>query len=858
MTGKLLVMACALAAATLSNGALCGEKLLLSDDFSAEALDTTKWVAGVAAGSQGLVRIEDGVVHVLGVDTGASLTTKMEVPPEHVVKFDYFEPSGERSGGYQNSVAYHATRLPEGADWGTTRMAWYFEGSGAVYSVRDGLWGSRGRTFGFRYAPDKWYHVEVFNKATFTVVKVLDKASGDLKSRITFPHDMALSGKIRFSAGAVKRGRWGFKLDNVRIGTLMPAVSEPPAALVARQAFGAPENWAPKRIVGKTFWHLAPYQPQHWKRWGLESHPLFDDWAAWLHGPADEKLLSARPRPFTMRPAQTEADRELQARIVGQAGERFLGFYGPLNEWGDAFLRTDGRDWLSKRIQTRDEGLAELERLYGERADSTPVKRAIFSLNGYRIFHHHACEWGARSLIAEIGENIPCTNLQLAFARGAAREYDRPWGIDLSSWFQGRMTHYVFSPDFLTMQHGPFAGHSLSLHKRFSFAAWLAGANYIWYENAALPVANEGDIRQVYGYPREEKHNRWVLSPVGEMAEQLFRLAEGKDRGLPYTPVAVMVDFAHGWSPAGCTPHKVWARLPFTKADHMLDEFFNAIYPWNPQRVYENAQKVLWPAEEGYLVNTPFGDVFDVFTNRSCRTLDNYRAVVLVGEVRIDEKLCARLTDYVKTGGTLVVNAEQARGQLPEELLGLRLTQGKASSQAALCKLDNQVLKSGTFEYAKATVTEAQAWVADPATGDPLMTRHKVGQGCVIATTPAYLLDEDNRALPLLAHLLHHLTSNMLPVRVSEGVEYMVNKTPEGWLVGLINNKGIYKKPDGPPEVRPEEEASVMIEFAGAAVTAQEWLTEQKLQFQVDGDKTRITIGVPAGDVRLVAIQSGE
>ena len=845
---------CAAVSAMLAMPTLAGEKPLLLDDFSGGAVDTTKWVVGASKGSGGFVRIEDGAVHVLSVDTGASLTTKMEVPPEHFVRFDYYQPSDECSGGYQNSVAYHATRLPEGAEWHGPRLVWYFESSGAVYSIRDGLWGSRGRTFGFRGAGNKWHRVEVFNKPTFTVLKVFDKVSGELRNRLTFPHDRALSGKIRFSAGAVKAGRWGFKLDNVRIGTLMPSLGEPAAPIMPRGQLSAADTWAPKDLAGKSFWHLAPYQPKHWKRWGLESHPLFAD-AAWLHGPADAELVRAKPRPFTMRPAAKEADRELQARIAGEAGERFLGFYGPLNEWGDAFLRTDRRDWFSKTIQTRDEGLVELERLYREKADSTPVKRAIFSLNGYRIFHHHACEWDARSLIAEIGENIPCTNLQLAFARGAAREYGRPWGIDLSSWFAGRMTHYVFGPDFLTMRHGPFAGHSLSLHKRSSYAAWLAGANYVWYENGTLLVANEGDIRQVYGYPRDEKHNKWVLSPVGEMAEELFRLAEQKDRGIPYTPVAVMVDFAHGWSPAGCTPHKIWARLPFTQADHMLDEFFNTIYPWNPKREYEHAQRVLWPAEEGYLTTTPFGDVFDVFTNRSYRTLDRYRVLMLVGAVHIDDKLAARLTEYVSNGGTLVVNAEQARGQLPPELLGLRVLADKAKARTAQCKLDGEGLESEPFEYAKTTLVRAEAVMLEPDTHDALVTRHDVGRGRVIVTTPAYLLDENNHALPVLTHLLGHLTANLLPVRVSEGVEYMVNKTPQGWLVGLINNKGVYKKPDGPPEVRAEEEASVMVEFAGAAQGVEEWLTAQKLEFQVEGENTRISISVPAGDVRVVAIR---
>ncbi|MHA1573168.1 MAG: hypothetical protein ACTSX8_04180, partial [Alphaproteobacteria bacterium] len=326
---------------------------------------------------------------------------------------------------------------------------------------------------------------------------------------------------------------------------------------------------------------------------------------------------------------------------------------------------------------------------------------------------------------------------------------------------------------------------------------------------------------------------------------------------VPYTPVAIMVDYAHGWSPYGCTPHLIWARLPLRKGDHMLDEFFNTIFPWNPKRDYSDAgsAKALF-REEGYIVSGPFGDIFDVFTNRSTRTLDGYRAVVLVGDVRIDKAVAARLDAYVRAGGALVINAAQVGDHLRPEFLGVRLTCKVATGNTALCKLDGKTMRSETFRYARCEPLGAKPIIVEPTTGHILASVNQVGKGRVILTTPTYLLDEKNRALPMLTHLLAHLTSGLIPVRVSPGVGWMLSKNARGWVVGLINNKGVYKRPLGPPQIKPEEAVPVTIEFDGEVVSAREWLTDAALRYNRAGGKTTVTLTVPAGDVRIVELRT--
>jgi len=72
---------------------------------------------------------------------------------------------------------------------------------------------------------------------------------------------------------------------------------------------------------------------------------------------------------------------------------------------------------------------------------------------------------------------------------------------------------------------------------------------------------------------------------------------------------------------------------------------------------------------------------------------------------------------------------------------------------------------------------------------------NRVGEGRVLLTTPHYLLDRRHEALPLMGHLLEQVTSQLMPLRASAGLQYMVNRTSAGWVAGLFNNRGAYKGP---------------------------------------------------------------
>ncbi len=118
----------------------------------------------------------------------------------------------------------------------------------------------------------------------------------------------------------------------------------------------------------------------------------------------------------------------------------------------------------------------------------------IMSVNGNVQFPHTALRLGAKNVMAEIGNQVPLTALQVACVRGAARQYHKPFGLYYETWGGkpfGCVRAMKSSPWFdndeqmvaltKTWQIGPQYGSSRSLQRRLIFFAWLSGADY-WAE----------------------------------------------------------------------------------------------------------------------------------------------------------------------------------------------------------------------------------------------------------------------------------------------------------------------------------------------------------------------------------------
>ena len=304
------------------------------------------------------------------------------------------------------------------------------------------------------------------------------------------------------------------------------------------------------------------------------------------------------------------------------------------------------------------------------------------------------------------------------------------------------------------------------------------------------------------------------------------------DRGTPYTPIAFLLDPAHGFE---MTDYPQW---PFEvsqidRGDRALRELFGVAY--YPGLVVEGEPAM---ADRQPFVAGVFGDIFDVLTTADkMPDLSGYRALVLGGRAEWNESL----NEYVRNGGLVVLNAAQIKN-IPAQVLGVRLTNATAEADTARCS-DGTDLNGQMFRYEKVELKGATTLIA-AANGDALVTVNKVGKGSVIFAALPDLLGVDERVTPFAAHMLAHVFADATPVQVRGDVEYLINRTDSGWLVTLLNNNGVYKTQQGMAQVDRNAYVDVSISFRGEKIlSATDWINDTALKVQSDQTTLRITPG---------------
>src|SRR5262245_20554889 len=106
-------------------------------------------------------------------------------------------------------------------------------------------------------------------------------------------------------------------------------------------------------------------------------------------------------------------------------------------------------------------------------------------------------------------------------------------------------------------------------------------------------------------------------------------------------------------------------------ADRELRELFNVF--WYPTAITEGQPAA---PDVQSLPSGKYGNLFDVLVDRpaKAKAIFDYPVIWVAGDADLSGPWPGLLEDYVKRGGTLVVNCEAARGKLPERLLGFKLT----------------------------------------------------------------------------------------------------------------------------------------------------------------------------------------
>ncbi|MFA6716689.1 MAG: hypothetical protein WCS27_15015, partial [Victivallaceae bacterium] len=659
---------------------------------------------------------------------------------------------------------------------------------------------------------------------------------------------------------------------------------------LSRSDYRLPDAWKTRQIMGRDFWFDIKYMPDLWSKAGLENEPFIKDslirYNTWTPTEFEQTFFSkASPalqktnRPFIVWGAcgPMGLDSSLCRKFLEKYKNRLVCFtadecFGhsasgsakklglPLpRTWREAFDVFKACYDDTKRISFRSWAL------------TCPEFRSRTSCGTATYLDHWILEMGAPFTGQEIGATGYSMHLGMcfAFSRGAARQYGKPWRIYLAVWSSGvngtsEMSYCNFrSPECRRYNigtrwgwdTGPYSGSSLSLQKRQLYGAYMSGTNMVRDESDFRPlyVANYDwrNIAQVDPLVKVTRDKPYHLSPAGEIRKELYdNIVKKHDRGIAYTPAALLFDRYHGYI-STYDKNKVLGMVPFTDADYMMRAVEATLFP---TAVPLNLQS---------RATSPYGDMFDVLTNNArLETLQAYRALLLVGNVTLDKLFAKRLIDYVNSGGTLLINARQVKvGTLPEVFLGCKILKERGQGRIGYSLLDGTVIpEEKPFEYQRLELKTATPLLLCADAGgkkDVLAAVNKYGKGQVILTAPDYMKASRTQMLNMFKHLMAHTRDELLPIEWTGHVEVLVNRNRGSWVVTLINNEGVTKKGGQKEVIDNKKTADVHLllkkSAGGSKVKAiSEWVKGGNCKVVKTGKGTETQITVPAGNVRIL------
>ena len=402
------------------------------------------------------------------------------------------------------------------------------------------------------------------------------------------------------------------------------------------------------------------------------------------------------------------------------------------------------------------------------------------SVTGHSHYEAYAAEWGTPTIGLEIGENIRFTQSKFAFARGASRQWDIPWSSQISPWFHGSLTTAGELTGGPGTARGQDAGHSFSFYRRAWLHSWFAGAASV------EPEASQQNLFE-NGAPS------WDLTPLGELAQETFNFMQSQDRGVPYTPVAIVLDRYSGYNGFQDKPWGVFSKT--TGDQQTYDLFQHQLFPGSAASNNPNATN----PEAPYLVATPYGEMFDVLLSTATSSaLTAYPEILLVGDISFEAGFVDELEAALESGSRLLINQTHASE------LGADLT---------------RLQDAGTVEI-------LNAWM-NPSTG---------------------------RSSAISNARLDELVEEHMPIDVSgDDVQYQINRNADGWVVELINNSGVTKLPHLPAVIDPNAVANVLLFPHVDILGVYDW--ESGALFDVNSAPIELAIG--PGEVSYIQFVIG-
>ena len=470
--------------------------------------------------------------------------------------------------------------------------------------------------------------------------------------------------------------------------------------------------------------------------------------------------------------------------------------------------------------------------------------------------------------IERANDDVDDLQTGISFFRGAGRQYNKKWGVDLSLWWG--------------VVYGCVQNLPCNYHKRHLYVSWYSGAEHFRIEGSELFF--------------DKKTNE--ATKIVECLDDFGNFMKTHERGIPEIPVAVILPEDHGWitPPYWRTSSTAWnyAHIPYRQGQRALDGFFATAFPGsnfymdpfplgknkteNPPATpfalscisqefapsledifhaeypvrfgrYENrnvAKKELETneietSEYRPMGNSRWGDIFDVFTSGvGSNVLSQYKVIVLLDQVSLDSAMIQKLKMVMTNGATILC----AAGVLTPEhsdFTGAEMEPVLRVGTAWSFAGENPV--NEPFRYFRSSLKNSKA-LATTSGGDPLMIEKQYGKGklisCMIPWFEGAPLDLSNAALQMFDKVI----SEIQPVKI-EGlpIEFLSTKTDRSYNVVLSNNSDQWWK------------GRIVVRSVAPELTkCMELITRQPLKsIKKKNRETNVDVVVPPYEVRVIS-----
>jgi hypothetical protein len=454
------------------------------------------------------------------------------------------------------------------------------------------------------------------------------------------------------------------------------------------------------------------------------------------------------------------------------------------------------------------------------------------SFRSANFLDHMAAAAGAKTLVSETtgtGDRVQEYRWDVSpmFIRGAARQFDVTWRWYVAGYFNGfkRNGEWMYNSHCgypvevdrsKPSKRRPECGVSDSVERRVCYFAYLTGSGGV------EPESWTGNF-----FVYDEGKGKVALSPRGKNFSDFHDFtAANPDRGVPYTPVAVLVPLAQGYNTCG---GKAWGFCPYTPADHMVDGIFFTLCPGFDKR------KLYAEGREGLLHNSRHAMMYDVLVPDAPQkredflsALSCYPAAVLSGEYPRSgaDELVARMKRYVADGGTLVLNSAHLELGFGDDFTGVAATGSLFESGEKFFDDGGRSVKTeGRYDCMelKPSSTSVKTLLSD-AEGRMLASSFRYGKGRVVTVAPMWMaprIADGNAAVVntrlgkirfmFTEYILSRLQRDLFPFKVKGDCQYGANRRADGWWLWMMNNNGITKYADCHQIVDPSAASDVSV-----------------------------------------------